>query len=481
MKILLIYPTYYSSMSLGLSYAEPLGLAYIAAAILQDGKHEVEILDSVGLAEDFTSRNDTAKYRIGLEQDALFRIMAEKQFDVIGITIAKLYTADYEQNSFIAGIKAAYPKIPIIVGGPEVTLEWDKYITGQNIDYIVLGEGEKTIVELLDAISAGGGFDQVDGIVYRTGEGKIIETKAREPLDIENISYPARHLLPMKNYFRFRPGKYYMRKPAASMLTSRACPFGCAFCNEKTIWGRKWRGRTPESVVDEIQHMISEYEIREILIQDVNFLADPRRAEAICDEIISRKRDISLHVQPGFSIWLLNKELVNKLKQCGLYVLCAQIETGSQKALRYINKNIDFDHVREIMRYANRAGLWTQTNIILGFHFETRQDIEESIRFAESLHIDQIKYFPLRVLRHTKVYDDFLSEGLIQPDIPFTYPVGTQHLSSEDILGFVNKANKSHLFKRMLQIANPIHFYREILTKLNSVEKIKFFCRRIFG
>ncbi len=477
MKILLINPSYYSTSSLGLSYGEPLGLAYIAAAIEESGRHQVEILDSVGLMSNFAKVD--GKLRIGLEEEELFHALSRKRFDAIGITVTKLFSDEQELVNFITKLKNKYDHTPIIAGGPEATLEWRKYIETGNIDFIVLGEGEETIVNLLDALSKDTDIKNVRGIVYRDGDGNIVNNGPRKVLDIERIPWPARHLLPLDNYFRLRPTQYYLRKPAATILTSRACPCNCVFCNLKNIWGKKWRGRTANDVVNEIQYLANEYGVREVLIQDSNFMVDPKRVEAICDEIMRRKLDISFQVQPGLAIWQLNKGLLKKLRDSGLYTLCAQVETGNAKTVKYINKKIDFEHAREIMKYANGIGLWTQTNIIIGFPFETKEDIEESIRVAESLHVDNINYIVPILYEHTDMYDDYLREGLINPNVAVTYPVATRHLTSEELARLQKRASRNHYVRRLLQVSNPVAFLDEIWPKVNSIEGASFLLRRI--
>jgi magnesium-protoporphyrin IX monomethyl ester (oxidative) cyclase len=463
--------------SLGLSYGEPLGLAYVAAAIEASGRHQVEILDSVGLMSEIVRVDGTL--RIGLEEDGLFSILSKKRFDAIGVTITKLFSDEQGLVNFFARLKRKHGHVPIIAGGPEATLEWRKYVETGNINFVVLGEGEETIVNLLDALSGDKDVRDVRGIAYRDSDGSIVNNGPGKVLDIAKIPWPARHLLPMDNYFRFRPAQYFLRRPAAAILTSRACPYCCVFCNLRNIWGNKWRGRTPNDVVNEIQHLVDEYGVREILIQDSNFIVDSKRAEAICDEIIRRRLDISFQVQPGLAIWQLNKDLLKKLRDSGLYTLCAQVETGNEKTVKYINKNIDFEHAREIMKYANRIGLWTQTNIIIGFHFETKEDIEESIRMAESLHVDHINYiFPI-LYEHTNMYEDYLREGLIDPSVQITYPVATHHLTSEELVNLQKKASRLHYVRRLMQVSNPIAFFEEIWPKVNSIEKTDFLLKRI--
>ena len=473
----MINPSYTTECSWSLSYSEPLGLAYIAAAIEKDARHQVEILDCIGLEHDFPKSSNNN--RVGLEEDIVFDLLRQKKFDVIGITLVKMFSDEKQIYNFIGKLKREYPEKPIICGGPDATLEWESYMKTGNIDFIVLGEGEGTIIELLEVLSGKGSLKNVLGLVFQDKEGSIIRNNLRDPLDINTIPWPARHLLPMRNYLHYRAKAYYRRNPAATILTSKGCPYKCLFCSAKIIWGNKWRGRSPIDIIDEMEYLIHIYGVREFLIQDDNFMVNPKRVEAICDEIMKRKLLISWQVVPGLAIWLLNKDLLLKLKDSGFYALCAQIETGNKKTKQYIKKNISFDHAREIMHYANKIGLWTQTNIIIGFYFETKEDILESIRTAESFHIDNINYVFARPYPHTEMYRDYLEQNIIGPDDTYIEPLETPHLTREELIVLRKKAQRNHYLIRFFQILNPIVFYQEFWPKINSLEKFIFFIKRI--
>jgi anaerobic magnesium-protoporphyrin IX monomethyl ester cyclase len=478
MKILLINPPYTTIFGWGLSYSEPLGLAYIAAAIEKSHRHDVEIIDCVGMEQIFPDAYKNP--RVGMEKDSVLELLKKKEFDVIGISLIKMATDEKQLYDFIAALRKTFPGKPIIGGGPDATLDSQAYMETGNVDYIVIGEGEGTIVELLDALSGDrNDVKDIPGIVYRDNDGNIVRTGPREPLDINTIPWPARHLLPMENYLRYRVKAYYRRSPAATILTSRACPYKCVFCSVKIIWGNKWRGRSPVDVVDEMQHLVDHYGVREILIQDDNFMADPKRVDAICDEILRRKLSITWQVVPGLAIWLLTKDLLKKLRDSGLYALCAQIETGNMKTLNYINKKISFEHARDIMHYANELGLWTQTNIIIGFYFETREDIEETIRMAESFHVDNVSYIFARPYPHTEMYDDYLEKGIISQNHQYTEPLDTLHMTRDELISLRKRAQRGHYLKRIYQISNPVSFYKEFWPKINSIEKAGLLMRRI--
>ena len=476
MKILLINPTTYSVYPIGNSYSEPLGLAFIASMLRENSKHSVEIIDSAGMMDEIEKVN--GRLRIGIPEDELLAIIKQKNFDIIGITLLSSSSAE-GVLLFIQILKDNFPLTPIIIGGPHATLEWESCIETGGVDYIVLGEGEQTIVELLDALTESGDISQVDGICYKDQNGEFIRTAPRKRIDINKIPWPARELLPMENYFRLRPRQYQMRNPAASIFTSRACPFKCTFCSTSEVWGRKWRGRNHIDVVNEIEFLVENYKVKEIIIQDDNFLVDKQRVSNICDEIIRRKINIKWKVPPGLYLPLLDKELLLKMKKSGLYIIRPQLETGNPKTLKYINKRINFDRAREIFRFANRIGLWTQTNIIIGFYFEEKEDIEKSIRFAESLNVDNVSVVNAIPYKHTQMYSDYIKAGLMKPEGQIRDSYDSLHFTAKELKKMKINAQRRCRISRLKQILNPVLFCTEFLPKINSAEKLRFFIRRI--
>jgi radical SAM superfamily enzyme YgiQ (UPF0313 family) len=388
-------------------------------------------------------------------------------------------TLNKELPDFIRKLKKQHPDKPIVVGGPHATFEHESCFRSAPVDFIVMGEGEETIVDLLDALSGCGDIGRVKGIAYVDPNGKIKATEPRGPLDIDRIPWPARHLLPMEHYFRNRPRQYFMRSPVASILTSRACPYSCVFCSTTVFWGRRWRGRDPENVVDEMAFLQREYGVREIIVQDDNFLANPRRVERLCDEIMRRELDIRWQVPPGVSVWLLNEALLRKLRDAGLYIIRPQIETGNPKTLKYIRKKVNLKKAKHVVRLANKLGLWTQTNMIIGFYFETGRDIYNTIRYAENLGVDNVGYNIALPYTHTAMFDDYLREGLVRRGEPLRDSYDTRHFSAEDLKRIRTRAQKRYPWVRLRQLLNPMTFLREFLPKVGSSEKLFFLLRRI--
>ena len=477
MNVLLINPTYHTFFSLGLSFGEPLGLAYIAAVIERSTKHHVEIIDSVGLSHAFDKENDTL--RIGLPVEELLAMVKERDPDIVGVS---LITSLYAQEiiSFLKEIKRIKPDVLLMVGGAHATLEWKRCIKEPSIDIIVMGEGERTVVELLESIEIQSPLESIRGIVFKNKDEVPVKTAEREPVNIESLPFPARHLLPMHNYFKHRPRYYYMRHPVASIMTSRACPFNCIFCSTTLLWGRKFRGNSPKNVVDEMAHLHNEYGVREFLINDDSFTADRSRVIGICDEIINRGLDIRYQIPPGVNLHLLDEELLIKFKRSGLYVINPQFETGNPKTVKYIRKPINLAKGVEIIDKANQLGFWTKTNILLGFPKETKEDIETTIQFIEKLNVDAVNIVLPIAYSHTDLGKDYIKHGLMAPDQTAARTCDSLHFTKEQLeeirLSAVRRFNKA----RIRRFLSPKYVLVGFFPKINDVEKLWLFVRRMW-
>jgi anaerobic magnesium-protoporphyrin IX monomethyl ester cyclase len=439
-RILLINPPLITDEAnhAGISYGEPLGLAYIAAAIEASGRHQVEVLDAMGLAPEFLRQGGYVMY--GLSHDELLQRMRATSFDVVGITITKMYEDNNQITRLCGLIKKEFPSVPLIAGGPDVTLDWAIYMELGTLDYAVLGEGEATIVQLLDYLDGRGPLSEAKGLCYREN-GRVKMVPQGPPIDIEDIPWPARHHFPMENYFRLKPQG--LRKRSAAILTSRACPYSCAFCSTIEVWGRKWRGRDAKDVVDEIEHLVRDYGAKEIVIFDDNFLVDRNRAEAIADGIIARRLKIGLHIAPGLMIHLLSVGLLRKLRKAGLIAVTMQLESGNKETLAYIDKHIEISKAKEMVRAAHFAGLGVYTNVLLGFFFEDRRAIEESIRVAESVGFDNINYQAAEPKPGTRMYNDWVKAGIFKHGDPAIMPVDTLHFKGQELTEIIEVARRN--------------------------------------
>jgi len=460
MKILLINPPLVTTQNLWMSYGEPLGLAYVAAALEATGRHQVEVLDAMGLATRFATRGEYSVF--GLTEDEILRRMRATRFDAIGITVVRMDSEAEQVTALCAMMSREFPGVPIIAGGPDVTLEWASYMKLGTIDYAILGEGEVPIVQLLDSLEGRGDLGDIKGICYRK-DGAVKMVPPGPGGDITTLPWPARHLFPMDAYLRNKPTN--RRTRAASILTSRACPFSCAFCSSVEIWGRKWRGRSAKDVVDEIEHLVKAYDVGEVHIFDDNFLVDRKRVEAIADGIIERGLKIALHIPAGLMMWLLSVELLGKLKRAGLISVQVQLESGNPETLEYIDKNIDISKAKDLVAAAHALRLAVKTNVILGFYFEDRAAIAESVRVAESIGFDKVDYILAMPKPRTRMHHDWVKAGLLGEDEPVVMPVDTLHFKGHELEALRADAQRLNTRHRLERLITPRTLFGYLIPK----------------
>ncbi|MFX1452164.1 MAG: B12-binding domain-containing radical SAM protein [Promethearchaeota archaeon] len=345
----------------------PLGLALIGAVLEQNG-YKVKIYDCE------VSRISLIKLR---------NLIKKENPKAIGITAS---TSIFFQSRRTAKyLKMHFPDIPIIMGGPHITIFPNETLK-QNpfIDFIVIGEGEKTSLELFDAIEKNKqNFSDIRGIGYREN-GHIRITKSREYIkDIDELPIPARHLLPIKLY---KPSERIVKRPPAThAIFSRGCPFRCGFCS-KAIWGRTIRERSAEKVVEEILHLKEKYGFRDIVFADDTFTINKKRVLKICDYLIKNKIDIAWSCLTRVDC--VDRELLIKMKASGCHQIGYGVESGNQEMLDLMKKDITLDQIRKVFQMTHEVKIDTRTFIMLGLPGETAEMAQKSIRFLKEIDPD---------------------------------------------------------------------------------------------
>ena len=203
-------------------------------------------------------------------------------------------------------------------------------------DYGIIGEGEQTALELVNAIHSGNKEEipSIKGIIFRNDSG-IVRTPPRAYIeDLDTIPFPARHLLPDLKKYRYR---FYKHLPTATIITSRGCPYQCTFC-DRAVFGNKLRMRSIKNMLDEIEILVKEYGVRGINIQDDLFTITPQRVIEFCDQLMSRKLKISWSCLARVDC--ITPEMLKIMKKAGCWQIGYGIESGNQKILNTINKNI---------------------------------------------------------------------------------------------------------------------------------------------
>jgi len=444
MRILLVYP-YSPDIYQKIGFIlPPLGLAYIASVLRERG-YDVTIHDM----------------KINRKEPDFSR------FDIIGITADAMR---YKEGLRLSRIAKEKGRI-VIMGGPHPTFLDEDTLRSGWVDFVVRGEGEETISELIEAIKEKGGYHKVKGITY-INNGRIQRTPDRMPVgDIDSLPLPARDILPMDSYRIVEMGK----RKVTSMITSRGCPYGCRFCASSEFSGYKWRARRPEGIVDEIYHIVNNYGFNAIAFLDDNFTLDPKRVIAICDEIIKRGIDIYWWCFSRADVILRNEGMVKRMAEAGARYIFIGFESGRQEILDDYKKRIDISDAKDAVEILKRYGIQTHASFIIGSIHETRGMIKETIRFAKRLNPEAAQFSILTPYPGTRLFNE-VKDRIITYDWNLYdclhSVIELDYLSREDLEVLLKEAYRSFYLTPNRIIKALISGLRGRGIKLNSIINI---------
>jgi radical SAM superfamily enzyme YgiQ (UPF0313 family) len=360
MRVLLINPYYPISET----PSPPLGLAYLGAALEQAGT-QVKILDYV-----------VYPYR----RDALESVLKEFKPHVAGATAVSM-TFDHAEQ-ILKDVKTSDPQVLTVMGGPHVTFYAQETLeTFAELDVVVIGEGEETLVELLRAVKCARDFDTVSGIAYRVGS-KIKSTAKRERIkNLDTLPLPARHLLPL--------GRYRALGLPKSITTSRGCPYQCIFCVGRKMVGARVRYHSADRVAAELQYLAN-LKFHQINIADDLFTANQNHCLAVCEEIL--KKNFKTNWTAFARVDTVSERLLSKMKSAGCTAVSFGIESANPAILNTIKKGITVQQARDAVRKCLRVGIRPYASFILGLPGETPETIKETSAFAANLQQEGLAY-----------------------------------------------------------------------------------------
>jgi magnesium-protoporphyrin IX monomethyl ester (oxidative) cyclase len=387
--LLFIPPVITKKKSGDINPMPPLGLGYIAA-ILERLDIEVRIVDC--LIDGWKNREEIGSnlIKIGLSGEDIKKIIEDFSPDMVGVN--NLFTRLYKNAHEIYRIvKNVDHDIITVAGGAHPTVMPGFSLQDANLDFVVIGEGELTIEKLVKSLSENvNEIKNIDGLGYRNKDGKIIvNPKTTYIENLDGIPFPAWHLMKMEKYFGLVDShgkrKYKRFSP---IMTSRGCPARCTFCTAYKVWGRRYRFRSPENVIEEMKELKYKYGIEELLIEDDNFTANPKRAEKICDLMIKENLNFKWDTPNGVAAFALNKNLVRKMKDAGCYKINIGVESGNQQTLnKIIKKPLNLEKAEEIINYCREIGIDCGIFLILGMPGDTIKNMWDSYKFAKKVKI----------------------------------------------------------------------------------------------
>ena len=441
-----------------------LGLAYIAA-VLEAGKHSVRIIDI-----------DAEQ----LDKEKLIDIFEREKPDIAGITAT---TPVIGAALCIAELVKIHTKALTVIGGMHATLMPEECAGNEFVDIVVFGEGEKTIIELLEAIEGRMDLSGVKGLVFKK-DGKIIRNEGREPIqDLDALPFPARHL--------FRNQRYTypdaLRFPAFPIITSRGCPGNCTFCTAKFMHGKRFRNRSAENILDEIELLVKDYGAKEIHVWDDNFITNRNRVFKFRERIIQRKIKVLFSFPNGIRADFINREILQALKDIGTYSIAIGVESGNQRILDGIQKGIKLEQIETAFKLAKELKLETWGFFLLGLPGEDAGTMKETIDFSIKLDPDIAKFHILKPYPKSAVYEQLKADGLIIDENYIHYGIHTKPVhklptvSQDELLEWQQKAYRRFYMR-------PSKILKEILRlkswnrmKLNMVTGTSVLINKIFS
>lgn len=393
-KVLLIYPPLPMAERYGKGLKDigtalpPLGLLYLGA-VLEKAGYQVKIHDSDLLCSEL---ND------------VLRTVKEFQPDFIGIYCN---TSNYHRVINYADNIKKISQAPVCLGGPHPIIEPAAVLANPSIDLVVMGEGEITIIELLDCLSNNKDLNGIKGCAYKTA-GEIIVNPPRELIqDLDLLPLPARHLVPIEKY---RPSPHhYLRLPMTTMITSRGCPFGCLFCASRNVWGRRYRMHLVDKVMEEIKFLKERYQIKNINFWDDLWGFNRKWTEEFCHRMIDEKMDISWSCE--CRVDTVDLEILKLMKAAGCYSIFYGVESFDQDCLNAINKGIKVEQAEQVLKLTKKVGIEVRANFILGLLKETPAKVRVMVKRIIKINPDYIKFNILTPYPGTPLYQELTSNN----------------------------------------------------------------------
>jgi len=427
MRILLVNPP------VGLSYYSigvrrpPLSLAYLAAVLID--RHDVTIVDfNVG-------KDNWKKYRYS-------------DFDIVGISVD---TARYPVSIRIAR-RAHDQGAKVVMGGPHVSFLDEETLRSGVVDYVVRNEGEYSFRSLVDFLSGDTTIEAVRGVSH-LADGRL-ERAPDTPFitDLDSLPFPARELLHLKHYNEKMNGR-----PMTTLITSRGCPFNCNFCASSEFFGIRWRARSADDILKEVELLYEKYGYRALCFVDDNFTLDPKRAIALSEGIMAKGWDLIWEAWSRVDTIVKHPEMIRIMARAGFKWTFIGFESGSQEVLDGYGKKALIQDAVRAMEILNENEVQTTGAFILGAMNETTKTADDTIRFAKSLNPRKAQFSILTPYPGAKLYERVRDRLLTDDWGKFTAldpVIRLDHLSSGQLSRRLLKAYSSFYLRPRKAIEN---------------------------
>lgn len=421
MRVLLIRPPYTRLKGTGQAPYFPLGIGYIASVLKNNGfevmiyhaenprlKNEFKPLD---ISIEFNQRSVSYHRYINIIKDDSYPVWKEveetlKSYkpDIIGISLLSVEVASAYKISQIC--KQYNEKCYVVWGGLHPTFLPEDCLKNKEVDFVIRGEGEYSMLELCQVLEKGGSVSKIKGLSFKNN-GEMVHNPIREAIpNLDDIPHPARDSVLYPESFDFRS--------LGSMIISRGCPFRCTFCSSRNFWDKKVRFRSPENVINEINMLKSRYGTSYVMFWDDSFTIHGSIIKKYCDKIIDSK--LKINWKTATRADLLDEGLLKLMKTAGCSKLEIGVESGSERIKKMIFKDVTNDQIKRAFSLLNKNGIGSGAFFMAGFPEETIDDLEQTFKLMKELDANEIAFNIFDPMPGSTEYEKCMKLGLIPPN-----------------------------------------------------------------
>ncbi len=423
-------------------------MAYLAAATRQAG-HDVSVADALGEnVKKYTPIDgEEGLLRQGIDNAAVVELIEDK-VEVIGVSCMFsqewLFTRD-----LINRIRKKFPHATIVAGGEHITALPEYTLKDcPALDVCVLGEGEQTFVDLLEALTIGHELEEVNGLCIRHGDGFTRTTSRKRLRQIDDLPWPAWDLVPLESYLNegVMPGVNLGR--SMPLLASRGCPYKCTFCSNPGMWGTLWRSRDAEEVFREMRHYMKEYGATNFDFYDLTAIVNRKWIVDFCRIIIESGVEITWQLPSGTRSEVIDEEVTKLLYDSGCRFASYAPESGSPEILEKIKKKVTKPRMLDSMRYARSNGLSIKANMILGFPGETWFNVLETYHFILQMAwigVIDISVFPFSPYPGSALFQQLHDKGKIKLGDPYFFSLLHYYTKPKEVSSYSENFTQTQL------------------------------------
>jgi radical SAM superfamily enzyme YgiQ (UPF0313 family) len=413
MKILFIDPPFHRFMGFYRFYY-PLGLAYMSAVLTEKG-HECLIYDAEqmkgAVSQSWSEASENYRlYMQGTEDEhhevwkELRQVLDKFSPDLVGITMLSVKVPSAFRAAAVC--KTWNPDLPVVTGGDHATVFPEKALQNHDFDIVVRGEGEMTILDVVEHLENGKRLHGIAGISFRE-DGEIIHNAPRPLIrDLDSLPFPMIEAL--MGVGSYRPVDF------GAIMASRGCPYDCTFCGVFNIWSKKARFRAPSHVILEIKYLYDKYGTHYFSFRDASFTINRKWVEELCAGMMNLGYDIQWEclTRPD----LLDEPMVQLMQQAGCVTIRLGIESGSPELLKKMKKRMDLDEVRKAAVLLNKYQFYWSAYFLFGTPDETPETMQETMAFINEIDPPFVTIARFAPIPGTEMYDDLVKSGRIDPD-----------------------------------------------------------------